>query len=236
MSLTIAVHVNEGIVIASDRRLTFTTTETKDKIKQIQIGTHITDTTDKTFLCPNNIGISICGDSSISNKPISGFIRNMILTHFNENTLINDVPNIIIDYFSQFNPIPNSTFLVAGYLKNPSSIIQKLFRVNTATKTIEEIDTSNQGAAWNGEISTLCRLIQPVGQKNSDGTYTDLPYEEILWNYFTLQDAVDFARYSIETTIQTMRFKKVVKTVGGDIDILVITPDEARWIQKAQLH
>ena len=71
--------------------------------------------------------------------------------------------------------------------------------------------------------------------KNIDGSYTDLPYEEILWGYFTLQDAVDFARYAVETTIQTMRFKKVVETVGGAVDILVITPDEVKWLQKTEL-
>ena len=53
--------------------------------------------------------------------------------------------------------------------------------------------------------------------------------------YFTLQDAVDFARYAVETTINTMRFKNVVETVGGNVDILVITPDETKWLQKTEL-
>ena len=56
-----------------------------------------------------------------------------------------------------------------------------------------------------------------------------------MWEYFTLQDAVDFARYAVETTIQTMRFKNVIETVGGNVDILVITPDETKWLQKADL-
>ncbi len=63
----------------------------------------------------------------------------------------------------------------------------------------------------------------------------DLPNEEILWGYFTLQDAVDFARYAVETTINTMRFKNVVETVGRNVDILVITPDETKWLQKTEL-
>lgn len=71
--------------------------------------------------------------------------------------------------------------------------------------------------------------------KNNDGTYTNLPYEDILWQYFTLQDTIDFARYTVETTIQTMRFKKVVETVGGEVDILVIMPDETKWLQKTEL-
>ena len=71
--------------------------------------------------------------------------------------------------------------------------------------------------------------------KIEDGTYEDLPVENILFEFFTLQDAVDFARYAVETTIQTMRFKNVVETVGGDVDILVITPNETKWLQKKNL-
>lgn len=70
---------------------------------------------------------------------------------------------------------------------------------------------------------------------HSGGKSSILPFEEILWSYFTLQDAVDFAKYAVETTIQTMRFKNVVETVGGSVDILVITPDETNWLQKEQL-
>ena len=47
-----------------------------------------------------------------------------------------------------------------------------------------------------------------------------------------IQDAIDFARYTVETTIQTMRFKNVVETVGGDVDILIITPDKSKWLQR----
>ena len=70
----------------------------------------------------------------------------------------------------------------------------------------------------------------------ADNSYIDLPFEEILWSYFTLQDAIDFARYAVETTIQTLRFKNVVETVGGAVDILVITPDKTTWLQKESLR
>jgi hypothetical protein len=70
---------------------------------------------------------------------------------------------------------------------------------------------------------------------NQDGSYDNLPIQEILWNFFTLQDAIDFARYAVDVTIKTMHFMNVVETVGGDIDILVITPDEAKWLQHKEL-
>lgn len=49
MSFLIAVHVNEGIVLASDRRTTYTNTQTcGDTIIQ-RIGIHTTNSTDKHF-------------------------------------------------------------------------------------------------------------------------------------------------------------------------------------------
>ena len=52
------------------------------------------------------------------------------------------------------------------------------------------------------------------------------------WNFMTLQDAIDFVRYAIDT----MRFTNFNKTVGGPIDILVITPKQAKWIAHKELH
>ena len=77
MSFLIAVHVNEGIVLASDRRTTYTNTQTRgDKIIQ-RIGIHTTNSTDKTFPCPNGAGISTCGDASVLGKPKTGYIKDM---------------------------------------------------------------------------------------------------------------------------------------------------------------
>ena len=76
----------------------------------------------------------------------------------------------------------------------------------------------------------------PVYVKKDDDTYEPMSQNAILWQYFTLQDAVDFARYAVKTTIDTMRFQSRVKTVGGPIDILVLKPTEAIWIEKSNLH
>lgn len=235
MSFIIAVHVNEGIVLASDRRVTYTSTETSDKITVKRIGIHATNSTEKTFLCPNGAGISTCGDASLLNKPITGYIKEAI-RKIHSDTPVSRVPEILVDYFSKQSSVPDTHFIIAGYEKDSEEAHQKLYRVYlNDTHPIIPINTSAQGAIWDGETSTLTRLVQDVAFINRDGTYSAQPRNEILWNYFTLQDAVDFARYAVETTINTMRFTKVIKTVGGNIDILVITPDETKWIQKTEI-
>lgn len=236
MSFLIAVYVNEGIVLASDRRTTYTNTQTvDDKIVQ-RIGIHSTNSTDKTFVCPNGAGISYCGDASLLGKPLTGYIQDMIRTQITKDCHVDQIPQLIIDYFNHFSVIPDTDFIVAGYETIDENKTQTIIKLNTKTKHIDRIDTSSQGATWQGETITLSRLIQNVAIKTPEGQYIDLPLEEILWNYFTLQDAIDFARYAVETTIQTMRFKNVIETVGGSVDILVITPDETIWLQKESLR
>ncbi len=236
MSFLIAVHVNEGFVLASDRRTTYTNTQIiKDKIIK-NIGIHTTNSTDKTFVCPNNAGISTCGDASLLGKPITGFIQEMIRIKIDSNCLVENMPRIIIDYFNSLPVVPDTNFIIAGYDTVESKKQQILYKINVKSKDIEKIDCEGQGATWDGETFTLTRLIKNVAIKTDENKYRDLPFDDILWGYFTLQDAIDFARYAVETTIQTMRFKNVIETVGGKVDILVITPDEAKWLQKEEIY
>lgn len=235
MSFLIAVYVNEGIVLASDRRTTYNRTETINGVVMQKIGLHTTNSTEKTFLCPNGAGISTCGDATLLGKPITGYIKEVIRGIAPE-TPVSDVPQMLVDYFRGQSLVPDTHFFVAGYDKDNDQVYQRLYKVNLKDASpIIPVDTSTQGASWDGEIMSLTRLVQNVAVKKPDGTYVDLPNEEILWGYFTLQDAIDFARYAVETTINTMRFKNVVETVGGSVDILVITPDETKWLQKTEL-
>ena len=65
---------------------------------------------------------------------------------------------------------------------------------------------------------------------------TSYPNQNIPWELMSIQDAIDFAEYAIKTTIDTMKFTATNKTVGGPIDILVITPDRAKWIKKKKSY
>lgn len=235
MSFIIALHIGEGLVMASDSRVTFNTTSIQpDGSKKVDFGVHLTDTTPKTFVTSEGVGISCCGDSSINSKPITGFIENFIAEYKDKN--VDEIKDLLIPYFTSLDGNLNTTFIVGGYMMEEGQAIQKLYRVNTNSREIEEIDTSKQGALWSGEIDVMSRVLTPMFSKKDDGTYVEVPSTPILWQYFTLQDAIDFARYAIKTTIDTMKFQSRVKTVGGPIDILVIKPSETIWIEKRQLH
>jgi hypothetical protein len=63
-----------------------------------------------------------------------------------------------------------------------------------------------------------------------------MPYYQVPWGFFTLQDAIDYARYAVQTTIDSIRFQPRPKTVGGPVDILVIRPEDTVWVQHKELH
>lgn len=69
MSLIVTVWTTEGIVMGSDSRISFSSQIAPNIPVNIQTG-HYFDTQEKTFLCPNNCGISTCGAASLQNKNI----------------------------------------------------------------------------------------------------------------------------------------------------------------------
>ena len=242
MSFIITVYTNEGIVMASDSRTTYTTTvNLPNGIIERQFGTQITDTTNKTFLTPSNVGISTCGDATIGQTPIAGFIEDFISQKTDEHSSVNAISSGLINYFSDISPNLDTIFIVAGY--NENTFVKEINRIYIRDKKIVPVkDTQESGAVWNGETDTLVKLINRVATRtelsnpNGEVKYSDLPFYCIGFNVFTLQDAINFAEYAVDVTIKTMRFQERVKTVGGPIDILVIQPNNARWLAHKELH
>lgn len=235
MSFIITLYIGEGIVMASDSRITYNLTlDNVDGSKTVKLGAHFSNSTPKTFLTSSNVGVSYCGDSSIRNKPITGYIERFLEEHKNDD--VDTLKDLLIPYFTSLEPNLNTTFIIGGYKNEKGCTLQKVYRINAKTGVVEDIDTSAQGALWGGETDVMSRILTPVYRKADKDGYVELFSYPILWQHFTLQDAIDFARYAIKTTIDTMKFQSRVKTVGGPIDILVIKPTEATWIEKRQLQ
>lgn len=236
MSFIITVYTKEGIIMASDSRTTYSNqVRLSNGDIQKNLGIQVTDTTYKTFICNTRVGLSTCGDASVNDTPIAGFIESFISQSVTDEDTVERICNKLIKYFSQYSPTPKTNFIVAGY--NADDQKQHISRVFIATKEIIPLsDTSVPGILWDGEADILKKLVKPVGIKNEDGSYTDLPNYSIGYNFFTLQDAINFAEYAVDVTIKTMSFQDCVKTVGGPIDILAIKPSGVFWIQHKELH
>lgn len=235
MSLIITVHTHSGIIMASDSRITrTTTTDPVNGVIEKQIGVQITDTTYKTFICGKAIGLSFCGDSLINNTPITCYIEKYISENIKIDDNIENIAENILNYFSSIDSKLDIQFIVAGY--NKSDPLPRVNVVYVNSKRIEVIETRNAGITWCGEQDILKRIVLDVSLNNEDGTYTNLQSYVIPYNSFTLQDAINFAEFAIDVTTRTMAFQQRVKTVGGPIDILAIKPDGAFWINRKELH
>lgn len=90
MSLIITVCTSEGIVLASDSRSTYTRTENSGGTKTIKYGIHSSDTTYKTFMCDERIGISTCGNGTISGKSIASHIESYINNEYAKTDTVGD--------------------------------------------------------------------------------------------------------------------------------------------------
>lgn len=261
MSLIVTVWTTEGIVMGSDSRISFSSQISSNIPMQIQTG-HFFDTQEKIFICPNNCGISTCGAASLQGKNITGFIYEYINNQLTSVNSVNDTAVNLKNYIMSIDPNAEVHFIVSGYDNINNQNILSVYYIITGNQNICNLISKNStGAKWDGEIDTLTRIIKghyicnnPLniseltintehGLQNIGDVYA-LPIDNTLimneniiaWNLMTLQDAIDFVRYAINITIETMRFSNVNKTVGGPIDILVITPQKAKWISHKKLH
>jgi len=239
VSFIITMYVREGIVMASDSRLTLNTEQKKEDCQIVQVAVGQSDSNYKTLLAPNNIGISTYGTAEIKGAPIAGYIESFIIEHLAETEAdIDAVPRQLLDYFRQFEPAPSTQFHVAGYKAQDGQKEQRVWHVDVAQNKVTQLNPPGKpGASWGGEADILARLIQPVGITDQKGGINQvLPYFPIPWQFFTLQDAIDFCIFAVRSTIDAIRFQPRPKTVGGPIDVLVIKPDKAFWVQRKELH
>ena len=116
MSFIIALYVREGIVMASDSRLMLSAKRMQGETEVVQMGVGLSDSTYKTFLTLNNIGISFFGAPEVQGVPISGYIESFIHEEVYANELeVDEIPEALLDYFKRIEVMPDSGFLVAGY-------------------------------------------------------------------------------------------------------------------------
>jgi len=93
---------------------------------------------------------------------------------------------------------------------------------NSQTKEIEDIGCTASGAM------TVVQKLWDIGK--------DDPRQQIKYGLLSLQDAVDLTEYLIDTTSRFQRFANEVPTVGGQIDIALLTPFHGfQWIKRKEL-
>lgn len=107
---------------------------------------------------------------------------------------------------------------------------REIRRLNTKSGTDEVI----YGASWGGQGDVIAGILGSKQITAPNGKVKPSITAPVVWDTMPIQDAIDFAIYTVRTTIDTIRFQARPKNVGGPIDVLLFTPDKVTWIQRKE--
>lgn len=242
MSLVVATYVPEGIAMASDSRQSVTISGKSPDNKEFNVETVNSDAVTKTFLLEKQkVGISNFGQDLLGGVPMASHIKRFSEEVLKDTDDVESVARKLVDFIvKEFGKV-DSGFHVCGYKKDgkvsvPYVLYCHVGRNEVSRKNLKPDNSLAYGATWSGQADIISGLINPVVLADQAGAQKVLrPTAPIVWDAMPLQDAIDFSVFAIRTTIDTIRFQARPKNVGGPVDVLVITPDEAKFIQKKTL-
>lgn len=239
MSFVITGYVREGIVMAADSRLSLNTQQITGPNITNLISVGQSDSNQKLFVTNNGVGISTVGAADIKGVPIAGYIEQFVVNNVGDNKWSPEkVADEIITFFHLQTTVPETQFHVAGYDAEKNE--QQVFYISIPTKVKNKVNPKDEfGVAWAGEADVISRILNSsaeVDLQNGNAIKNIYPNYPIPFNFFTLQDVIDFAVYAVRTTIDTIKFQPRPKSVGGPIDVLVIKPNEYKWIKRKELN
>jgi hypothetical protein len=229
MSLAVVVWTPTGLVMAADSRTSITyTRENKHGQKSATMDV-LTDHTYKLVLLERcRVGISTYGVSHPGGLPVDAHLRIFEQERVTPEDCAPEVAEKLQAYFQEKFPKMNLWFFVVGYREEDKVSIPYVYNVNVEKNAITRVNVQPNGERWPGGVSR--------------GGATDIVNRLIAadrlpeFGLLPLQDAVDYAIFLVEVTTKAMRFEPGIDTVGGPIDVLVITPKEAFFLQRKELH
>jgi len=252
MSLGIIVKGPEGIVIASESRLTLGA--------QLQDGTQFPvsyDTATKILHFTGKkhrfVGAVTYGAATIGPRSPHSFLPELELEEklkTGERMTIEEYAKLLSDFFysrwQEVNPAgyigPQMTFVVAGY--NEAKPYGEIYVVDIPSNREPVLRTPEGefGIVWGGQREIVDRILKGCDDKILAEMMTALSLNEeqqrklseILNKYslqiplavLPLQDCVDLAYFFVKSTIDAQRLTVTIRGCGGPVNIAIITREE----------
>lgn len=257
MTLVVSLRVPDGVVLATD---SLQTTQvviqpgvTGFKVKNpstgediplqninlppIMMPTSTSSYAQKLFSFKEKFGVATWGSAIINNRTVYNHIKNLELNTQNEIHSVSEAARILMDYFTlqlhdQLNcdgKILRKGQIVMGFQVVGYETQNDLFG-HTIDVAIGESPISKMidgiGCTVSGDTEVV-RKIWEIGK----GTNRSPNYPA-----FSLKDAVDYVEFLINTTADFQRFANMIPTVGGSVDIALITNySNFTWIKYKDL-
>ncbi|WP_020531442.1 hypothetical protein [Flexithrix dorotheae] len=260
MTIAINAKIHEGVVLASDSATTmidpsgrvFNVYEHANKIFNLYKGLPIGAIT---------YGLGNIGHASIAT--LAKDFRQELKTKMDpENYKLIDIANQFSDFINgkyesifknvEVHKRPALGFVIGGYSTNSDlpEEYQIIFPFNVKPMAVRP--PQETGLTWNGEVEPLTRLILGhgsqldtfvsktislfKGQKEANQFVAFLKKSSqvsMITPGMPLQDVIYLAEYLVETAIKFAKFRPGAQTVGGPIEIAVISKHEGfKWVKR----
>lgn len=257
MTLVVSVRIPDGVVLAVDSLSTVsgafnfamdaefkckscgTPNEVKNmQVPQVAFPISTKSSAQKLVKFKEKFGVAFFGNSFVNKKSILSQIKSLE-AHIEEDvTSVEKAAEKISYHFekelnAELGPaiaqVPdNAMFFGFQIVGVDSSGLPKTCIVQMGKepkKTVEQ----ELGTTFSGDVALLLRLMQPV-----PGGGLPVPQPNLL--SFSLQDAVDYAKFLIRFVADYQRFANIIPTVGGDIDVALVTGYSGlRWIERKRI-
>ena len=246
MSFVITVYVPEAIVMAADSRQSITLSRrmsegTNEETKLQAVETVNSDFVYKILLLPKQgVGISTFGESILGKVTIESHIKRFQEEKLKDGDDVSNVAKKLLEFIGSQFPHANTTFHIAGFNKESGISIPYIYMCQVSRREIRRLNTKSgtdeviYGASWGGQGDVIAGILGSKQITAPNGKVKPSITAPVVWDTMPIQDAIDFAIYTVRTTIDTIRFQARPKNVGGPIDVLLFTPDKVTWIQRKE--
>lgn len=213
MSLHITAYSPQGIIMASDSRVTLRRYRREDGgLKLMAVETQ--DDANKLYAVNSHIALSLSGSLDVNGEDMLEYIPRFIERCAGKCVSAEAAAVALLEFFGG-GLTAETCFHVAGY--EPSSGMPSVCRVLLRERRIERMSLIKPGIIYNGDIMVLRKVLK------------EQPDAEPLGS---LQSMAEFACELIRRTAAEMPLQDGVKTVGGPIDMLQIQPDGIHWLSR----
>ena len=258
MSLVVSLRIPDGIVVAADSLATshtlleFVAQEVevecphcKEKISgkefhfpPVPIPFSASSYTQKLFPLQGKFALSSVGQGIINNQSIYYHIKQFELLNKSIGSL-RETLNALITYFEQQllaqfpkykEEAPKDWHPLGIHINGYEDVEGKVIPVTYEAfigrdNVVRRRDTI--GCTIGGDMSVVQKLWE-IGKAD--------PRRSFKYSLFSLQDAIDLSEFLITTTSTFQRFANEVSTVGGEVDIALLTPFyDFQWMKRKQL-
>jgi hypothetical protein len=215
----------------------------------------------------SSIGVLTWGVGSLGPRSVESFMLD-VSRSAKAGGSVQDAANLIVQtvgmqYQQTFGQLaaadkPEMGFLIAGY--SPKATFAEEWQVvfPNATVPTKIIEDPDNGSVWRGMWFPFTRLYngmdprmpgelkQALATAGVNSAVADPLVDQVLgslpmpvyYDGMPVQDAIDLARFILDTTISVARFEAgTAVTCGGPLQVAAILPDVGwQWVQEPKLH